>query len=179
MKMENRKRNVQVKFRLTQEESDALSKVISNSGMTRNDYIIQTLIKKVTMPMLKMVKKYYGNSVELNCKLGNQVMAYCRCSYYESLDQVEIHSLFVSKSYRSSELMKNLLDEVIAFAKEKEACSIKAICGCEPMSKSGQLSLEEEISFYEENGFVRQIGVVANIPVMVKTMKKEMMRYAN
>ena len=43
----NRKRCVQVKFRLTPEENAVLQKDVRDSGLSKNDYIIKTIIQKI------------------------------------------------------------------------------------------------------------------------------------
>ena len=43
----NRKRCVQVKFRLTPEENAVLQKDVKDSGLSKNDYIIKTIINRV------------------------------------------------------------------------------------------------------------------------------------
>lgn len=168
MKIENRKRNVQVKFRLTPEESALLNKCVDGSGMNRNDYIIRELITRATIPRLSWEKRYFGNDVEIICKLGKHIAGYARCSM--CLGQIQIHNLFVSKTYRNSDLMDKLLDEVYVFAEEKEAGSIQIFCGAEPMTKDGQIPLDQEIAFYERNGFERMKSLFADVPYMVRAM---------
>lgn len=168
MKMENRKRNVQVKFRLTPEENEVLCKCVNGSGMSRNDYIIRELINKATLPMLSWEKRFCGNSVEIICKLGKHTAGYVSCSWYS--DQIQIHSLFVSKAYRKSELMDKLLEEVYVLAEENKSTCVKICCGAEPMAKDGQIPLEQEIYFYEKNGFECKNNILGGIPVMVKAL---------
>ena len=168
MKMENRKRNVQVKFRLTPEESVVLNRCVDGSGMTRNDYIVRELITRATIPRLSWEKRYFGNDVEIICKLGKHIAGYARCSM--CLGQIQIHNLFVSKTYRSSDLMDKLLEEVCIFAEDKGAGSIQIYCGAEPMAKDGQIPLDQEIAFYERNGFERTKSLFTNVPHLVRPM---------
>ena len=146
MRTENRKRNMQVKFRLTPEENDLLRDEIRDSGMTINDYIIQALITKTPFPILSWEKVHCGNGMEIKCFLGKRIVGYAKCSYFADLKQVRIYSLFVEKSYRNTEVMDDLIKVVISFARENEADLLKVICGCEPFSKTGQMDLETEMA---------------------------------
>lgn len=170
MRTENRKRNMQVKFRLTPEENELLRDEIRGSGMTINDYIIQSLIRKVLFPILSWEKVYCGNGMEIKCFLGKRIVGYAKCSYFEDLKQVRIYSLFVESSYRNTEMMDDLVNAVTSFAREHKADSLKVICGCEPFSRTGQMDLDTEMEWYTKRGFIRNQGIY---PIMVKTLRQE------
>lgn len=170
MRAENRKRNMQVKFRLTPEENEMLRDEIRGSGMTINDYIIQSLIKKASFSIMSWEKVYCGNDMEIKCLMGKRVVGYARCSYFKDLKEVRISSLFVEKTYRNTEMMDGLIKAVISFAREQEADLLKVICGCEPFSRTGQMDLDTEIEWYAKRGFIRNQGIY---PIMVKTLKQE------
>lgn len=168
MRTENRKRNMQVKFRLTPEENDLLRDEIRDSGMTINDYIIQALITKTPFPILSWEKVYCGNGMELKCLVGKRIVGYAKCSYFKELEEVRIYSLFVEKAYRNTEVMDKLFTAVTSFAKEQKAESLKVICGCEPFSRTGQMALDAEMTWYKKRGFVRNHSIY---PCMVKALQ--------
>ena len=168
MRTENRKRNMQVKFRLTPEENDLLRDKIHSSGMTINDYIIQSLIRKTPFSILSWEKIFCGNGMEMKCLLGKRVVGYAHCSYFDELKETRIHSLFVERAYRNTEMMDELIESVISFAREQGAERVKVVCGCEPFSRTGQMALDTEMDWYAKRGFERSNS---RFPYMIKILQ--------
>ena len=75
----NRKRCVQVKFRLTPEENAVLQKDVKDSGLSKNDYIIKTIINRVGLSVLSCERRYCSNSVDIHFMLANKRIGYFRC----------------------------------------------------------------------------------------------------
>ena len=75
----NRKRCVQVKFRLTPEENAVLQKDVKDSGLTKNDYIIKTIINRVGLSVLSCERRYCSNSVDIHFMLANKRIGYALC----------------------------------------------------------------------------------------------------
>lgn len=112
-----------------------------------------------------------ANSLEVKIENQGQVVAHVGCSF--SNNMVHIKDLFVREKFRGQGLDEILMEEVHEYAHRKAAHKIKAFCGPEPFCSDGQIPLEQEVMWYESQGFKHDHNVCGVVPVMVKTLQRE------
>lgn len=173
MEKARRFRSVQEKFRLTPEESAILKKDVEASGMSRNEYIIKTLINRSGLSALSCERKICGNSVEISFKLADKPIGYASCLYFENLNKVQISSFFVVKPFWDFGIEEKLFEEILYFAKLRNATEIIAYAGAEPHCPTGWKSIETQVKWYENLGFRVDHIVSGSTPCMIKALQRE------
>ena len=81
----NRKRSVQIKFRLTPEESAVLEQDIKKSKLSKNDYFIKTMINRIGLSAITCERKLYDNSIEVHFMLSNKRIGYANCLFFKNI----------------------------------------------------------------------------------------------
>lgn len=165
---ENRKRWVQVKFRLTPEEAAILDRDVECSGLSKNDYLIQTLINRIGLSAIHCERKYCGNGAEISFKLGSQRIGYASCLSFKNTGKVQICSFFVAKPFQNLGIEENLLEEVQQFLRLNEASSLIAYPSAEPSCPTEWKTIEEQTAWYEQQGFCVDHMIYNATPCMIK-----------
>ena len=166
----NRKRCVQVKFRLTPEENAVLQKDVKDSGLTKNDYIIKTIINRVGLSVLSCERKYCGNSVDIHFMLANKRIGYASCLLLRNIKKVQVSSFYVIKPFQDIGIEEKLLQEIEDFADMNQAESIVAYPGAEPYCPTEWKSIDIQTAWYETNGFAIAHMIYGTTPCMVKQL---------
>lgn len=170
MKKENRKRDVQIHFRLTEDENAMFKKEVKKSGMTMNDYLIQVMVRRVGLSAVNCERILSDNDMELKFMVGDKCVGFASCFCWEEERRTQINSLFVIENFRNIGIEEQLFQEIEEFANMKHCKTISAYPGAEPYCPGGWLPLKDEKSLYEKNGY-EQVGLVCNAtPRMVKTL---------
>lgn len=106
-----------------------------------------------------------SDSLELDIKNRNKVVAHADCSLIENV--IQIKSLYVLKKFRNKGLDEILINRILEYAAENNAAQIRIYCGPEPFCEDGQIPLEQEKSWYRSHGFLDVCGIA---PCMVKNL---------
>lgn len=170
----NRKRWVQVKLRMTPEEKAIFEQDVHRSGLSQNDYLIQTLINKVGLSAIDCERKYWSNSVDITFRIGGQRIGYASCLYFENLGKVQVSSFYVIKPFQDVGIEEALLGEIIVYADLKQAKSIIAYPGAEPYCPTEWKPLDVQTKWYESKGFKNDHMVYNTTPCMVKELSQGM-----
>lgn len=157
---ENRKRSVQLHFRLTPDENALFQKQIQESGMTMSEYLIKLLINRVGLSAVNCHRKLSENGMKLDFVIGNHSIGYAKCSYDQEKNMVSIRSLYVIERWRGQGIEDQLLQEIEDYAVLKGASSIVSYPGPEPFCPGGWLPLNDEIALYKAHGY-KQMRIVA------------------
>ena len=166
----NRKRWVQVKFRLTPEESAVLEHDVKDSGLSKNEYLIKTLINRIGLSAINCERKYCGNSVDISFKIGGQRIGYASCLYFENIQKVQVSGFYVIKPYQDIGIEEKLLQEILDYADLNGAASIVAYPGAEPYCPTEWKPLDVQTAWYEAQGFKIDHMINGVIPCMVKDL---------
>lgn len=166
----NRKRCVQVKFRLTPEENAVLQKDVKDSGLSKNDYIIKTIINRVGLSVLSCEREYSGNSVNIHFMLANKRIGYASCLFLRNIKKIQVSSFYVIKPFQDIGVEEKLLQEIEDFADMNQAESIVAYPGAEPYCPTEWKSIDTQTAWYETNGFAIDHMVSGATPCMVKQL---------
>lgn len=169
----NRKRCVQVKLRLTPSERAVLEHDIKKSGLTQNDYLIQKLINRVGISAISCERIYCGSSVVISLKLGDQVVGYASCLYFDNLKKVQVSGFYVIKPFQDIGIEENLLQEILDYAALKEAKSVIAYPGTEPYCPTEWKPIDVQKKWYESQGFEFDHMVCNTTPCMIKALTNE------
>ena len=169
----NRKRSVQVKLRLTPEESAILERDVKNSGLSKNEFLITTLINRVGISAISCERTYCGGSVDISLKLGDQVIGYASCLYFDDLQKAQLSGFYVIKPFQDIGIEEKLLQEVLDYAALKEATSIIAYPGAEPYCPTEWKPMDVQRKWYESQGFKVDHMVCNATPCMVKALVNE------
>lgn len=172
-KKENRKRCVQVKFRLTPEESAVLEHDIQDSGLSKNAYLIQTLINRIGLSAVSCERKYCSSSMEIFFRIGKQRIGYASCLFFENLQRVQVSGFYVVKPYQDMGIEEKLLHEIRDYADLNGAESIVAYPGAEPYCPTEWKPMDIQTAWYEAQGFHVDHMVNGVIPCMVMDLKRE------
>lgn len=166
----NRKRCMQVKFRLSPEELAVLDFDIQQSGMSRNDYLIQTLINRMGLSAISCERKYWGSTAEITFKIRNQRIGYASCLFFDDTDTVQISSFYVLKPFQDMGIEEKLLHEIHEYAELNHAARILAYPGPEPYCPTEWKPMDVQTAWYEAQGF--QISHLINgvVPSMEKQL---------
>ena len=168
----NRTRSIQVKFRLTPEESSILNTDVKDSGMSKNDYFIKTLINKSWLSAMSCERKLCGNSVEISFKVADKLIGYASCLYFENLNKVQISNFFVVKPFWNYGIEEKLFEELLYFAELQGASELIAYPGVEPHCPTPWKSLEQQVEWYSNLGFKTHHLVAEATPCMIKRLEK-------
>ena len=166
----NRKRCVQVKFRLTPEENAVLQKDVKDSGLSKNDYIIKTIINRVGLSVLSCEREYCGNSVNIHFMLANKRIGYASCLFLRNIKKIQVSSFYVIKPFQDIGVEEKLLQEIEDFADMNQAESIVAYPGAEPYCPTEWKSIDTQTAWYETNGFAVDHMIYGTTPCMVKQL---------
>lgn len=169
----NRKRCVQVKFRLTPEENAMLQKDVKDSGLSKNDYIIKTIINRVGLSVLSCERKYCGNSVDISLMLANKKIGYASCLFFRNIKKVQVSSFYVIKPFQDVGVEEKLLQEIYDYAKLKQAAEIVAYPGAEPYCPTEWKLLDVQTAWYEKQGFKIDHLINNATPCMIKDLSRE------
>lgn len=167
----NRKRCVQVKFRLTPEENAVLQKDVKDSGLSKNDYIIKTIINRVGLSILSCERKIYGNSIEINFMLVNKRIGYASCLFLKNIKKVQVSSFYVIKQFQDIGIEEKLLQEIEDFADMNQAESIIAYPGAEPYCPTEWKPIDTQTAWYKTNGFKIDHMINGATPCMIKQLQ--------
>lgn len=170
MVKENRKRCIQVKIRLTPEENAVLQKDVSTSGLSKNDYIIKTLINRVGLSVLSCERKYCGNSVDIRFMLANKCVGYASCLFFGNIQKVQVSSFYVIKPFQDIGIEEKLLQEIQDYADLNAATCIIAYPGVEPYCPTEWKPIDVQTQWYESQGFKVDHLINNATPCMVKTL---------
>ena len=167
---ENRRRNVQIHFRLTPEENVLFQRQIKRTGLTMTDYLRRLLIQRVGLSAVNCQRKVSERGLKLDFLIGGKSVGYAKCAYGQEENVVSIQSLYVVEAWRGNGIETQLLQEIEDFAVLKRASAIVSYPGPEPFCPGGWIPLDEEVRLYEENGF-KQNGTISGVtPRMVKIL---------
>lgn len=169
----NRKRCVQVKFRLTPEENAVLQKDVKDSGLSKNDYIIKTIINRMGLSVLSCEKEYCSSSVDIHIMLANKRIGYASCVAYDSLKKIQICGFYVIKPFQDLGIEEKLLQEIHDYAKLKQAAEIVAYPGAEPYCPTEWKPLDVQTEWYEKQGFKIDHLINNATPCMIKELQQE------
>ena len=166
----NRKRCMQVKFRLSPEELAVLDFDIQQSGMSRNDYLIKTLINRMGLSAIVCERKYCGSNVDIAFKIRNQRIGHASCLLFEETNTIQISSFYVLKPFQDMGIEEKLLHEIHEYAALNQAARIVAYPGPEPYCPTEWKPMDIQTAWYEAQGF--QISHLINgvIPSMEKQL---------
>lgn len=167
---ENRRRSVQVKFRLTPFENAVFERDVINSGLSKNDYLIKTLINRVGLSAISCERKYFPSGVDISLTMGNQRIGYVSCLFFKNLKIVQLSSFYVVKPFQDIGVEEKLLAEIWEFADLNDAAQIVAYPGAEPYCPTEWKSLEMQIKWYQDQGFIVDHKVNGTTPCMVKKL---------
>ena len=149
----NRKRSVQIKFRLTPEESAVLEQDIKKSKLSKNDYFIKTMINRIGLSAITCERKLYDNSIEVHFMLSNKRIGYANCLFFKNIKKVQISSFYVLKQFQDIGIEEQLLQEIVLFAETHQAESIIAYPGAEPFCPTEWKPIDVQTTWYQKNGF--------------------------
>jgi GNAT superfamily N-acetyltransferase len=166
----NRKRCVQVKFRLTPEENAVLQKDVKDSGLSKNDYIIKTIINRVGLSVLSCERRYCSNSVDIHFMLANKRIGYASCLFFRNIKKVQVSSFYVIKPFQDIGIEEKLLQEILDYAELNQAEGIIAYPGAEPYCPTEWKPIDTQTAWYETNGFTIDHMVSGATPCMVKQL---------
>ena len=166
----NRKRCIQVKFRLSPEELAVLDFDIQQSGLSRNDYLIQTLINRMGLSAISCERKYWGSSAEITFKICNQRIGYASCLFFADTDTVQISSFYVLKPFQDMGIEEKLLHEINRYAEMNHAAKILAYPGPEPYCPTEWKPMDVQKAWYEDRGFSHHHNVMGITPCMMKSL---------
>lgn len=166
----NRKRNIQVKFRLTPEENAVFQKDVQDSGLSKNDYLIKTVINRIGLSAISCERKYGNKSIEIKFMLANRIVGYASCLFFENIQKVQISSFYVIKPLQNIGIEEKLLQEILDFAKLNQASCIIAYPGSEPYCPTEWKPLAVQTEWYEHNGFKIDHYINGATPCMVKQL---------
>lgn len=166
----NRKRCVQVKFRLTPEENAAFQKDVTASGLSKNDYIIKTLINRVGLSVLSCERKYCDNSLDIHFMLANQRIGYASCLFLRNIKKVQVSSFYVIKPFQGIGVEEKLLQEILDYAELNQAESVIAYPGSEPHCPTEWKPIDVQTQWYESQGFSVDHLIYNSTPCMVKPL---------
>lgn len=166
----NRKRSVQIKFRLTPEESAMLERDIKNSQLSKNDYFIRTLINRIGLSAISCERKIFGNGIEFHFKLADKRIGYASCLFYPNIRKVQVNSFYVVKQFQDMGIEEKLLQEIIDFADMNQAECVIAYPGAEPYCPTEWKPIEVQTAWYEENGFIVDHMIYGATPCMMKKL---------
>lgn len=173
-KKDNRKRWVQVKLRLTPEESAVLEHDVKDSGLSKNDYMIRTLINRIGLSAINCERKYWGNSVDISFMIGEQRIGYASCLFFENLGKIQVSSFYVIKPFQDIGIEEKLLQEILDYADLNHAASVIAYPGSEPYCPTEWKPLDVQTAWYESNGFRIDHMVCNATPCMIKDLQEVM-----
>ena len=165
-----RTRGVQVQFRLTPEENAVLQKDVKDSGLSKNDYIIKTIINRVGLSVLSCERRYCSNSVDIHFMLANKRIGYASCLFFRNIKKVQVSSFYVIKPFQDIGIEEKLLQEIEDFADMNQAESIVAYPGAEPYCPTEWKSIDTQTAWYETNGFAIDHMIYGTTPCMVKQL---------
>lgn len=170
---ENRRRSVQVKFRLTPEEFAVFQKDVTDSGLSKNDYLIRTLINRAGLSAVNCERRYCSNTVDIYFKIGGQRIGYASCLFFKNIQKVQISSFYVIKPLQNVGIEEKLLHEILDYATLCGASSIVAYPGPEPYCPTAWKPMDEQTEWYVAQGFQLDHKVNNVIPCMIKTLPQE------
>lgn len=169
----NRKRWVQVKLRLTPEESEVLEYDVKESGLAKNNYLINTLINRSGLSAINCERKYWGNSVDISFLVGGQRIGYASCLFFEDQGQIQVSSFYVVKPFQDMGIEEKLLQEILNYADLNHAATVIAYPGSEPYCPTEWKTMDVQREWYESKGFVVDHMVNGVIPCMIKGLTQE------
>lgn len=172
---ENRRRSIQVNFRLTPEENAVFQKDVLNSGLSKNDYLIKTLINRVGLSAITCERRYCGSSIDISLNLGGQRIGYASCLFFSNLKKVQISSFYVLKQFQDIGVEDKLLQEILEYAKLNSASTIIAYPGPEPYCPTAWKPIDVQTAWYEQKGFYLDHKVNGVIPCMIKELSQEVL----
>ena len=140
--------------------------------MSKNEYIIRTLINRNGLSALNCERKICGNSVEISFKISDKTVGYASCFYFENLNKVQINSLFVVKPFWDFGIEEKLFEEIICFSELHNASEIIAYPAAEPHCPTSWKALEIQVEWYTNLGFVTHHLVAESTPCMIKRLQK-------
>ena len=168
----NRKRSVQLKFRLTPEESAVFERDVKKSGLTKNEYIIRTIINRVGLSVLSCERKYCGGSVDISIKLGQKRIGYASCLYFQNIRKVQISSFYVIKPFQDAGIEDMLLQEILDYGELNNAAGVIAYPGTEPYCPTEWKPLDVQRAWYEEHGFKFDHMLYNSTPCLIKDLQE-------
>ena len=172
----NRKRCVQIHFRVTPEEAAVLKKDVQSSGLTKSDYIIKTLINKVGLSALSCERKYCSNGVDISLMLANKRIGYASCLFFKNIKKVQISSFYVIKPFQDIGAEEKLLQEILDYADLNQADGVIAYPGAEPYCPTEWKPIDTQTAWYESNGFKIDHLVNGSTPCMIKDLPREVLQ---
>ena len=172
----NRKRCVQVKFRLTPEENAVLQKDVKDSGLSKNDYIIKTIINRVGLSVLSCERRYCGNSVDIHFMLANKRVGYASCVFFRNIKKVQVSSFYVIKPFQDIGIEEKLLQEIQDYAELNSAASIITYPGAEPYCPTEWKPIDAQTEWYENQGFKIDHLINNATPCMIKDLSREVLQ---
>ena len=166
----NRKRSVQIKFRLTPEESAVLERDIQKSQLSKNDYFIKTMINRIGLSAISCERKLCGNGIEIHFMLASKRIGYASCLFFRNIKKVQVSSFYVVKQFQDIGIEEKLLQEIEDFAYMNQAESVIAYPGSEPYCPTEWKPIDVQTAWYEENGFHVDHLVSGATPCMMKKL---------
>ena len=173
MLKEKRRRWVQVKLRLTPEEKSALEMDAKRSGLSKNEYMIRTLINRVGTSAITCERTYCGGSVDIHLKVGNQRIGYASCLFFKPQKEVQISSFYVIKPFQNFGIEEQLIQEIYDYAELKQADSIVVFPGAEPYCPTEWKLMDVQVAWYEQQGFEVDHYINGVTPCMIKNLSQE------